>query len=263
MSNKRPSATRGVDSRKRTHLSLVAHKLIAVEAEWRREKSSLLREIKRLRSEVNLMTKQYNNSQREVKDMVRRLKAQPPPPIPKRPTDRNYGKSTIAGDDRKAWEGHGGEAGRYERAHLMPLYQTNPRSIIPTPTPTKPAAPLNSEIGSDTCTSIHTRSDHFVSERLKKFTQNVEKRAELWDRMAEGFFAMIDEKEGQLEGRGYERYDGNEEWDQRIVRWARKKRGRELTGFDKKCWKAQYLVGYRFEVEIVKGGVRYELVRDV
>lgn len=66
---------------------MVAHKLMAVEVDWRREKETLLREIKRLRSEVGLMTRRCNNSRKEVHDMVKRLQTQPPPPIPQRPAD--------------------------------------------------------------------------------------------------------------------------------------------------------------------------------
>lgn len=66
---------------------MVAHKLMAIEVDWRREKETLLREIKRLRSEVGLMARRCNNSRKETHDMVTRLRTQPPPPVPKRPAD--------------------------------------------------------------------------------------------------------------------------------------------------------------------------------
>lgn len=66
---------------------MVAHKLMAIEVDWRREKETLLREIKRLRSEVGLMARRCNNSRKEIHDMVTMLRAQPPPPVPKRPVD--------------------------------------------------------------------------------------------------------------------------------------------------------------------------------
>lgn len=43
---------------------------------------TLLREIKRLRSEVNLVTKRYHGAKQ---DMVTRLQARLPPPVPARP----------------------------------------------------------------------------------------------------------------------------------------------------------------------------------
>lgn len=60
------------------------HPLIAVEINWHRDTSTLEREIKRLRSEVGLMPKQYHGEQREIRDMAGRLRAQPPPPVPER-----------------------------------------------------------------------------------------------------------------------------------------------------------------------------------
>lgn len=77
---------------------MVAHKLMAIEVDWRREKEILLREIKRLRSEVGLMARRCNNSRKEIHDMVTRLRTQPPPPVPKRPGDIWEKKMEDSGD---------------------------------------------------------------------------------------------------------------------------------------------------------------------
>lgn len=57
---------------------------VAVELDQDREKATLLREIKRLRLEVGLMATRYEDARREIVDMVTRLSAQSPPPVPAR-----------------------------------------------------------------------------------------------------------------------------------------------------------------------------------
>lgn len=70
-----------MDDPKGTHLAVIAHELLAVESEWQREKLILLREVRRLREEVDSVTRRY---EREIEDLVSRLQGRTPPPVPVR-----------------------------------------------------------------------------------------------------------------------------------------------------------------------------------
>lgn len=70
-----------MDDTKGTHLATIALKLLAVESEWLREKYILQREVRRLREEVDLVTRRY---EREIEDLVCRLQERAPPPVPVR-----------------------------------------------------------------------------------------------------------------------------------------------------------------------------------
>ncbi|KAL0630614.1 hypothetical protein Q9L58_010541 [Maublancomyces gigas] len=67
--------------------AIEAHPLMAAEITWHRKMSTLEREIKQLRSEVGLMAKRYHAARSEINDMVTRLQARPPPPVPERGLD--------------------------------------------------------------------------------------------------------------------------------------------------------------------------------
>lgn len=54
------------------------------EIAWLKEKETLTGEIERLRSEVGVMARRYRGARRETQDLVMRLQAQPPPPVPQR-----------------------------------------------------------------------------------------------------------------------------------------------------------------------------------
>lgn len=62
----------------------MVYALLAMKLNWYREIERMAAEIKRLRSEVGLITKRYRGAQNEVQVMVTRLQAQPPLPIPPR-----------------------------------------------------------------------------------------------------------------------------------------------------------------------------------
>lgn len=54
---------------------------LAIEVDWQREKAALLHEVQRLRGEVDSVTRRY---EREIADIVSRLQARSPPPVPVR-----------------------------------------------------------------------------------------------------------------------------------------------------------------------------------
>jgi hypothetical protein len=79
--------------------AMPASKLMATKYEFLREKDALSREIKRLRGEVGVLAKRHNNSKREVEELVKKVRSQPPPPIPEREGEKES-------EQNKKWVEH-------------------------------------------------------------------------------------------------------------------------------------------------------------
>lgn len=256
---------------------MVAHKLLCAEGDWQKEKKRLKREIKRLRSEVDLMIELYNNSRQEVQDMVTRLKAQPPPPVPKRGDGRGDDKpvmsehvESVSQEDEEARrrrykkgkekEDHSvEEAGRWKPRNRA-SHRANPNLTISVPSttpisPTTPSARYNRGGKARSKVGVHIRDDRHGNEKDRKFAEGIDKCAHKWDSMVRSFFTRLEEIEAGNEGEMYENYVGEEGWDFGVIEWA-KTEGIELNDVDKMCWKVRYLEGYK----LIREGRRVVLI---
>lgn len=224
---------------------MVAQKLMAVEVDWRREKETLLREIKRLRSEVGLMTRRCNNSRKEVHDMVKRLRTQPPPPIPQRPADIQ---------DKKR-EG-GGNVGMNDMKNEVKGQEEQEKKSVPMPEPTLDSVPKLEPKPEPTPTPKHEPEHHHspprhsppvqspthaplaLEKQEERYRLSEEKMAEFGAVIADGGgaaaavdtcaerwmlvwikFCMHLAEDGKDGEAIYGEYRGGQEWDDQVIKW--------------------------------------------
>lgn len=240
------TSRRGSDNWEGSPQVMVAHKLMAVEVDWRREKETLLREIKRLRSEVGLMTRRCNNSRREIYDMVTRLRAQPPPPVPWRSVDIRVKEAEDNGDVvMKSVESQvKEEQEEQEKKETMPMLEPTPEFVsdpeaVPKFEPEFGPVP-NSELESHHSTPKHTPTRtppapekqgeeryRLSRERVLEFGTVIENGggAAAVDACAERWmlvwmkFCMHLAEDGKDGEAVYGRYKGEQEWDEQVIEW--------------------------------------------
>lgn len=268
---------------------MVAHKLLAVEVDWRRERETLLREIKRLRSEVGLMTRRCNNSRKETQDMVTRLRIQPPPPVPRRPVDMREQvevegvyvemKSMGGGVEEKQEE--------QEKEESVPVPEPTPESEPePEPTPESEPEPEHHHSPPKHSPSVrsptHTSSAPAPENQEERYQLSKERMIEFGAVIANGSGgAAVDAcaerwmlvwmkfcihlAEGGMNGEAiYGGYKGEEKWDDQVIKWWNDLRNEmrydendmsglmkmtEVDKVDRMCWKMKFVKGFNVNLE--------------
>lgn len=240
-------------------------KLQAIEVDWYREKDSYVREIRRLRAEVGILTKRFNGARKEIQYLVTVLKAQPPPAVPKREgvLDReemmledgegdieSEGEGERDADGERDTDGQEAEVdprrsmsiSESETSEQKPLEGTQ-SSEASEATPVQLGKPVKpNEIMSPArfpggfMSESPTREMGKVRLVNKRSTIDAVKAigqgATMWRQMAMGFFESTGENK---DSGGYAAYSGEVEWESRIIAWAKKK-GVEVTIEEMLCW---------------------------
>lgn len=219
----RPSPRRREESKKGAQVTVT----VAVELDWDREKATLLREIRRLRGEVGLMATRYEDSRKEIMDMVTRLSAQSPPPVPVRTGSKDGIEPTEETEQVGSGVG-GGE--RQTPVKWQEIFKPN-RDMSRT---------LNS-----------WESSGRVEEEIKRCARE-------WEDMFRQYCSYLNKEGKGGEGtKAWNGYSGEEKWDAQVIEWWNKVVKPHMTyywnleRFDRMCWRAHRMaVG----CEIVKEG---------
>ncbi|KAL0635432.1 hypothetical protein Q9L58_005640 [Maublancomyces gigas] len=212
--------------------AIETHPLMAAKITWHRTTMKLECEIKQLHSEVSLMAKRYHGACHEVNDMVTRLKAQPPPPVPQRgsPTQEEEGsEKERAEEDTEMGEGESraresGEGSEYKEGQSMKRGQCMGRSMAvppppkrqqqrtpsPTPEPARPvklswceANPAEGQGGERRYQKSHEEGGK---------TERDKKQMVVWDEKERG-----------------------------ILEWGKQMRG--TSALDRECWVVNHITG--------------------
>ncbi|KAL0634131.1 hypothetical protein Q9L58_006938 [Maublancomyces gigas] len=211
---------------------------VAVELDWDREKSALLSEIKRLRLEVGLMVTRYEDARKEIVDMVTRLSAQSPPPVPER-TGGEDGIEPIEGSETgggKPAPGPGPEPGS-ETEQL----EKAPERWQEVFKPDRDMSRMLSE----------WRASGIVDVEIRRAAREWE------DGFRQYCNHLNDEGEGGKGTKAWNEYEGEDKWDAEMIEWwtrvvkPQRKSYWNMERFDRMCWRASRMA---LKCEIVEEG---------
>lgn len=202
---------------------------VTVAVELDREKTTLLREIKRLRLEVGLMATRYEDARKEIVDMVTRLGAQSPPPVPA----RTGGEEPIEG-----LETGGGKPAPGPEPEQLEKAPERWQEVF------KPDRDMSRTLS-------RWRASRIVEEEIRRAAREWE------DGFRQYCNHLNDEGEGGKGTKAWNEYVGEDKWDAEMIEWwtrvVRPHRNDNwiMERFDKMCWRASRMT---LKCEIVEEG---------